>query len=220
MNTGPMNKFSSCCVVILAISFLSGCNETVTKEFPMIGPEVITAEGDTLTHTIGSFHFIDQHGAPFSHTAVEGKMYVADFFFTTCPDICPLMSKGLLRVEKETAGMDDFLILSHTLDPEFDTPAELLKYIQDIEAEAKRWYFLTTDDEAYVYQTMMDRYLLSGSPTGAVNGGIFHTGKLVLVDQKGRIRGYYEGTDPLDVQRLIEDIPILRAQMEKELTNG
>lgn len=215
----PMNKIVLTFSLLVGIAIISGC-DSPSKEFPVIGPELISETGDTLIHTIGGFQFIDQNGAPFTHTAVEGKMYVADFFFTTCPDICPMMSKSLLRVEKETKGMEDFLILSHTLDPEFDTPEELRKYIVDIEAEAKRWYFLTTDEEAYVYQLMMDRYLLSGSPTGAVNGGIFHTGKLVLVDQLGRIRGYYEGTDPIDVQRLIEDIPVLQEQMEKELTNG
>lgn len=215
----PMNKIVLTFSLLVGIAIISGC-DSPSKEFPVIGPELISETGDTLIHTIGGFQFIDQNGAPFTHTAVEGKMYVADFFFTTCPDICPMMSKSLLRVEKETKGMKDFLILSHTLDPEFDTPEELRKYIVDIEAEAKRWYFLTTDEEAYVYQLMMDRYLLSGSPTGAVNGGIFHTGKLVLVDQLGRIRGYYEGTDPIDVQRLIEDIPVLQEQMEKELTNG
>lgn len=214
-----MNKIVLTFSLLVGIAIISGC-DSPSKEFPVIGPELISETGDTLIHTIGGFQFIDQNGAPFTHTAVEGKMYVADFFFTTCPDICPMMSKSLLRVEKETKGMKDFLILSHTLDPEFDTPEELRKYIVDIEAEAKRWYFLTTDEEAYVYQLMMDRYLLSGSPTGAVNGGIFHTGKLVLVDQLGRIRGYYEGTDPIDVQRLIEDIPVLQEQMEKELTNG
>lgn len=214
-----MNKIVLTFSLLVGIAIISGC-DSPSKEFPVIGPELISETGDTLIHTIGGFQFIDQNGAPFTHTAVEGKMYVADFFFTTCPDICPMMSKSLLRVEKETKGMEDFLILSHTLDPEFDTPEELRKYIVDIEAEAKRWYFLTTDEEAYVYQLMMDRYLLSGSPTGAVNGGIFHTGKLVLVDQLGRIRGYYEGTDPIDVQRLIEDIPVLQEQMEKELTNG
>ncbi len=214
-----MNKIKRACYFLFGTVIAIGCNPPV-KQFPVIGPEMISESGDTLIHTIGGFQFIDQDGAPFTHTVVEGKMYVADFFFTTCPDICPMMSKALLRVEKETSGMEDFLILSHTLDPEFDTPEELLKYIEDIGAEAKRWHFLTTDNEDYVYQLMMDRYLLSGSPTGAINGGIFHTGKLVLVDQLGRIRGYYEGTDPLDVQRLIEDIPVLQEQMKKELSNG
>lgn len=216
---GRMNKMIKPFLLIFGIVLVASC-DSPSKEFPVIGPELISESGDTINHTIGGFQFIDQHGAPFTHAAVEGKMYVADFFFTTCPDICPMMSKALLRVEKETAGMEDFLILSHTLDPEFDTPEELRKYIEDIGAEANRWHFLTTEDEDYVYQLMMDRYLLSGSPTGAVNGGIFHTGKLVLVDQLGRIRGYYEGTDPLDVQRLIEDIPVLQEQMKKELSNG
>lgn len=215
----PMNKITQTIFLLVGIALMTGCGSP-SKEFPVIGPELISEAGDTLTHTIGGFQFIDQNGAPFTHSAVGGKMYVADFFFTTCPDICPMMSKALLRVEKETAGMDEFLILSHTLDPDFDTPEELRKYIEDIGAEAKRWHFLTTEEEDYVYQVMMDRYLLSGSPTGAVNGGIFHTGKLVLVDQLGRIRGYYEGTDPVDVQRLIEDIPVLQEQMEKELSNG
>lgn len=210
-----MNKIKNRFLLFTGIIVLVSCGSP-SKQFPVIGPELISESGDTLIHTIGGFQFIDQDGASFTHTAVEGKMYVADFFFTTCPDICPMMSKALLRVEKETAGMEDFLILSHTLDPEFDTPEELVKYIEDIGAEGKRWHFLTTDNEDYVYQIMMDRYLLSGSPTGAINGGIFHTGKLVLVDKLGRIRGYYEGTDPLDVQRLIEDIPILQEQMKIE----
>lgn len=189
------------------------------KQFPVIGPHLIDDNGDTLIHTIGAFHFIDQDGAPFTHEVTAGNMYVADFFFTTCPDICPQMSKSLKRVEEKTHHMEDFLILSHTLDPDFDTPEELRKYIRDIETEARNWTFLTTNDEDYVYEVMMDQYLLSGSPTGAVNGGIFHTGKLVLVDQKGRIRGYYEGTDPLDVQRLLEDIPLLMDQMKDEAEN-
>ncbi len=214
-----MNKISQTFFLLVGIAIATGC-DSPSQEFPVIGPELISESGDTLIHTIGGFQFIDQNGSSFTHAAVEGKMYVADFFFTTCPDICPMMSKSLLRVEKETKGMEDFLILSHTLDPEFDTPEELTKYINDLGAEARRWHFLTTEEEDYVYQLMMDRYLLSGSPTGAINGGIFHTGKLVLVDQLGRIRGYYEGTDPLDVQRLIEDIPVLQQQMKKELSNG
>jgi len=214
-----MNKTVHIFVLLVGLVAMIGCGSPA-KEFPIIGPELISESGDTIIHTIGGFQFIDQNGAPYTHAAVAGKMYVADFFFTTCPDICPMMSKALLRVEKETKGMDDFLILSHTLDPDFDTPEELRKYIEDIGAEAKRWHFLTTEDEDYVYDLMMDRYLLSGSPTGAINGGIFHTGKLVLVDQLGRIRGYYEGTDPLDVQRLIEDIPVIQEQMKKELADG
>lgn len=214
-----MNKITQTFFLLVGIAIAAGC-DSPSKEFPVIGPELLSESGEPLIHTIGGFQFIDQNGSPFTHAAVEGKMYVADFFFTTCPDICPMMSKSLLRVEKETKGMEDFLILSHTLDPEFDTPEELTKYIDDLGAEAKRWHFLTTEEEDYVYQLMMDRYLLSGSPTGAINGGIFHTGKLVLVDQLGRIRGYYEGTDPLDVQRLIEDIPVLQQQMKKELSNG
>lgn len=205
-------------LVFLSLLLTTACDQP--KQFPVIGPKLIQDNGDTLIHTIGSFHFIDQDGAPFTHEAVTGKMFVADFFFTTCPDICPQMGKALKRVEEATFQMEDFAILSHTLDPDFDTPEELKKYIRDLETPARNWTFLTTDNEDYVYDIMMDRYLLSGSPTGAVNGGIFHTGKLALVDQKGRIRGYYEGTDPIDVQRLIEDIPVLMEQMKAELSNG
>ena len=105
-----------------------------------------------------------------------------------------------------------------SLDPLFDTSEELSRYKRDLGARSNNWYFLTTPDEDYVYEVMMDDYLLSGSATGALNGGIFHTGKLVLVDQNHHIRGYYEGTDPLDVDRLIEDIPLLMAEMKQKGT--
>ncbi len=202
---------------LLLLFFLGGtilsCGQE-EKTFPVIGPTTLEANGDTTYHQIAGFTFIDQKGAPFTQEAVRGNIYVADFFFTRCPDICPQMSRALLRVETATEDMEDVLLLSHSLDPLYDTPEQLQLYIDDLGAKADRWYFLTTDDEDYVYDVMIDQYLLSGSPTGALNGGIFHTGKLVLVDDKGYIRGYYDGLDPLDVDRLIEDIPILLAQVK------
>lgn len=207
--------FKGLLLPLLLLPLYSSCEQKKAEPFPIVGLEQITPEGDTLTHRIGAFSFVDQTGQPYSELQVAGKMYVADFFFTRCPDICPMMSKALLQVSEAMKDRSDFRILSHSLDPLFDTPEELTKYKNDLGTTDPNWIFLTTPEEDYVYEIMMDRYLLSGSPTGAVNGGIFHSGKLILVDRVGQIRGYYEGTDPEDVKRLIADLPRLYAEFEQ-----
>ncbi len=214
-----MNRFHSAIFLAslwLLASLAISCDFSEESTFPIIGLTTVNEQGDSVRHQINQFSFVDQRGEPFSEAQIKDKFVIADFFFTRCPDICPMMSKSLLRVEEAIEGVDDVIILSHSLDPQHDTPAELTRYINDLGAKGEKWYFLTTQDEDYVYEVMMDQYLLSGSPTGALNGGIFHTGKLVLIDRNGHIRGYYEGTDPLDVDRLIADIPRLRKLVNQE----
>lgn len=162
-----------------------------------------------MLHRIGDFTFIDQTGDTITEADVAGKMYLADFFFTRCPDICPIMNRQMMRVHEQFKDDPRLLILSHSLDPEFDTVEVLAKHGAGLNADPAQWHLLTTPDEDYVYEIMMDDYLLSGSPEGAVTGGIFHSGKIVLIDDQRRIRGYYEGTEAEDVDRLIEDLPLI-----------
>jgi protein SCO1/2 len=175
------------------------------NEFEMEGKIV----KDTVFHKIANFSFINQEGKEISNLSVEGKVYVADFFFTTCPTICPIMKTQMLRVYEKFKEEPDFLILSHTLDPVHDT-AELLKdYAYRIGVENDQtWHFLTGDQEK-IFEIGQTSYLTTAMEDQTEPGGILHSGAFVLVDQKGHIRGVYDGTKEDQVNKLMRDIPKL-----------
>lgn len=175
------------------------------NEFEMEGKVV----ADTVYHKIAEFSFTNQEGEEITNSTTSGKVYVADFFFTTCPTICPIMKTQMLRVFEKFKDEPDFMILSHTLDPEHDT-AELLKdYAARIGVEDdKTWNFLTGDQEK-IFEIGQTSYLTTAMEDKNEPGGILHSGAFVLVDQKGRIRGVYDGTKEDHVNRLMNDIPKL-----------
>jgi protein SCO1/2 len=173
------------------------------NEFEMEGNIV----KDTVFHKIGDFKFINQEGKEISNQTVDGKVYVADFFFTTCPTICPIMKTQMLRVYEKFKDEPGFLILSHTLDPEHDT-AELLKdFAAKIGVEDdKTWHFLTGDQEK-IFEIGQTSYLTTAMEDKNEPGGFLHSGAFVLVDQNGHIRGVYDGTKEDQVNRMMNDIP-------------
>lgn len=175
------------------------------NEFEMEGNTI----KDTVFHEIGEFSFVNQENKEISKQTVTGKVYVADFFFTTCPTICPIMKTQMLRVYEEFKDEPDFLILSHTLDPFHDT-AELLKdYAAKIGVENDQtWHFLTGDQEK-IFEIGQTSYLTTAMEDKNEPGGLLHSGAFVLVDQKGHIRGVYDGTKEDQVNRLMKDIPKL-----------
>ena len=164
---------------------------------------------DTVYHTIDNFVFYDQDSNRVSRETVEGKVYVADFFFTTCPSICPVMASQMLRVYEKYKDQDDFMILSHTIDPEYDTVALLKDYAERLGVEeASNWRFLT-GTETDVYQLGEGQYFATTQADSTAPGGFMHSGAFLLVDRKGRIRGHYDGTVPEEVDKLMRDINIL-----------
>jgi protein SCO1 len=164
---------------------------------------------DTVYHTIADFTFTNQEGKEISNYTTDGKVYVADFFFTTCPTICPIMKTQMLRVYEKFKDEPNFLILSHTLDPEHDTEELLKDYAYKIGIEDDRtWQFLTGDQEK-IFEIGQTSYLTTAMTDKDEPGGILHSGAFVLVDQKGRIRGVYDGTKEDQVNRLMKDIPKL-----------
>ena len=175
------------------------------NEFEMEGKIV----KDTVYHKIANFAFTNQEGREISNFTTDGKVYVADFFFTTCPTICPIMKTQMLRVYEKFKDEPDFMILSHTLDPEHDT-AELLKdYAAKIGVEDDQsWQFLTGDQEK-IFEIGQTSYLTTAMTDKNEPGGILHSGAFVLVDKNGHIRGVYDGTKEEQVNRLINDIPII-----------
>ncbi|RZS94523.1 SCO family protein [Cecembia calidifontis] len=191
-------------------------NDNSSSSLPILGNKYVNEfeiEGkivkDTVYHKIAEFSFINQEGKEVNNATVEGKVYVADFFFTTCPTICPIMKTQMLRVYEKFKHEPNFMILSHTLDPEHDTPELLKDYAAKIGVEDdKTWNFLSGDQEK-IFEIGQTSYLTTAMSDKNEPGGILHSGAFVLVDQQGRIRGVYDGTKEEQVNRLMKDIPKL-----------
>jgi len=168
---------------------------------------------DTTYHTVANFAFTNQNGELVTKNAVAGKIYVCDYFFTTCKSICPVMSKQLDRVYKEYTNNDKVMILSHTVDPETDTPAQLKEYAAKFKADSKKWIFLTGEKPA-LYEMARKSYLLNAEEGNGGEEDFIHTQNFALVDGKGRIRGFYDGTKSNEVDLLITDIGFLLKESE------
>jgi protein SCO1/2 len=182
----------------------------------MINPELVdeSKRSERVKHQIADFQLIDQDGNSFDQSALENKYYVSDFFFTTCPTICPDMSAQLQRVQKAYANDEDFMIVSHTVNPEIDTAETLKAYAELYEADPNKWVFLT-GDKRKIYDLARKSYFAA---TTEGDGGVddfIHTENFVLVDKEKRIRGFYDGTSKESVDQLITDIEILAQEYDK-----
>lgn len=181
------------------------------KPLPILGPRQYTANNDTLFHSIASFAFVDQDSTLITNSNFRGKIYVADFFFTSCRTICPIMKSQMLRVYEATNQMDDVLILSHTIDPAFDTVALLRDFAARLEVESSKWHFVTGARDS-IYKIAQTSYFATAMEDKSEPDGFIHSGAFLLIDRQGRIRGKYDGTQEADVNRLIGDIKRLRRE--------
>jgi len=150
------------------------------------------------------FQFVDQDSNLVTPQTLEGKFYVADFFFTTCPSICPKMKSQMLTVYEEFKDRDDLVLLSHSIDTRHDSVAVLKDYADRLGVDAKDWLFVTGQKQDIF--DMAKTYMITAYEDGNVPGGYMHSGHFILVDKKRQIRGYYDGTDPEDTKELIRDI--------------
>jgi protein SCO1/2 len=197
-------------VSLVAMATWGCASNTEVKEGPLpkLGNFYLEAQ-DTVYHQIADFEFVNQMGDTISSNTVKGKVYVADFFFTSCPTICPIMKKEMLRVYEKYDGNPEFLILSHSIDPTFDTQEVLRDYSLKLGIEdASTWNFLTGDQEK-IFEIGQTSYLTTAMADQAEPGGFLHSGAFILVDQEGHIRGVYDGTKADQVDRLLADIPKL-----------
>lgn len=198
-------------LVSLVVLATWGCQSNTKVEdapLPKLGNFYIENQ-DTVYHQIADFAFINQMGDTVSSATVKDKVYVADFFFTSCPTICPIMKKEMLRVFEKYDGNSEFLILSHSIDPTYDTQEVLRDYSQKLGIkDAKTWNFLTGDQEK-IFEMGQTSYITTAMADQNEPGGFLHTGAFILVDQEGHIRGVYDGTKADQVDRLLADIPKL-----------
>lgn len=165
---------------------------------------------DTLYHTVPPFEFTNQDGKPFSSADVDGKIKVVDYFFTTCPTICPVMTKQMERLQWliDDPAYNDVVLLSHTVNPEYDTPEVLRAYAEKNNANLEKWVFLTGDRNA-LYKQGVKGYLIPAQEDALAPGGFLHSEQFVLVDKQNHIRGYYDGTRSEEIDRLLTDIKML-----------
>jgi protein SCO1/2 len=205
-----MKKLLLLPLIALAISCGAPSEKTSeVAELPILGERYVDDNQDTVYHSIADFAFINQVGDTIRKEDMAGKIYVADFFFTTCPTICPVMKKEMLRVYEQFKGEPNFRILSHSIDPTHDTQAVLKDYAEKLGVpDAATWNFLTGDQEK-IFEIGQTSYLTTTMADDMEPGGFLHSGAFLLVDQEGRIRGVYDGTKTEQVDRLLADIPKL-----------
>lgn len=200
--------------LLISLSLVISCSSpsektSETTELPILGERYVDDNQDTVYHSIADFAFINQVSDTIRKEDMAGKIYVADFFFTTCPTICPVMKKEMLRVYEQFEGEPNFRILSHTIDPSHDTQAVLQDYAEKLGVpDAATWNFLTGDQEK-IFEIGQTSYLTTTMADDMEPGGFLHSGAFLLVDQQGRIRGVYDGTKTEQVDRLLADIPKL-----------
>jgi len=161
---------------------------------------------DTIIKKIPSFEFTNHMGRKVTNKTFKDHIYITDFFFTSCPGICPKMTKNMLRVYDKYK--DDLMFLSHSIDQKRDDIPKLKKYAEKIGIkDDKIWHFVKGTDEEI--KAMAKNYMILAYEDSTVAGGFEHGGQFVLIDKNQHVRGYYDGTDAVSVDKMIVDIAIL-----------
>ncbi len=165
-------------------------------------------------HRIAPFKLVNQNGDTITEANYENKIYIADFFFTTCPSICPIMTENMVIIQKEILNDPDILLLSHSVTPEIDSVPQLKKYALEKEVIDSKWN-LVTGDKKQIYELARKSYLVVKTDGDGGPYDMIHTENFVLVDQKKRIRGYYDGTKKVEIEKLLDDLATLKSSSKE-----
>ena len=164
-------------------------------------------------HKISDFKLTNQNGKEITQANYKDKIYVADFFFTTCQDICPVMTKNMYQLQEELKNDNQILLLSHTVIPEVDTVEQLKKYAIENNVDDSKWN-LVTGDKKQIYELARKSYL-AVEDSNYSQYDMIHTENFMLIDKERQIRGFYDGTNSEDINRLLKDIEILKQSYVK-----
>ena len=188
-------------------------NNTNTTEYhetsilPILGFKESDDNGKTIYHTIPDWEFINQNGKTVSSKDYKGSIYIAEFFFTNCPTICPKMTVNMHALQEKTKDLD-VQFVSYTVDPKRDTSATLKNYQQTYGINDENWNMLT-GEQYKIYELGVNGYLVPNQEDALAPGGFLHSEMFMLIDKLGRIRGYYDGTNPKNMDKIVHDIKIL-----------
>ena len=202
----------SCIIITLFYSILSPEKILPIYQPAQVNYELVdsTIQHQKKYHQIADFSLINQNGDTITQEFYKDKIYVADFFFTTCQTICPIMTDHMYDIQKQTISDPEVLLLSHSVTPEVDNVAQLKRYAKKKLVNSSKWN-LVTGNKKQIYELARKSYL---AVKNAGNGGPFdmiHTENFMLIDKKRQIRGFYDGTDSEEIERLLEDIKVLKA---------
>lgn len=193
----------------------------VDKPLPIYQPAMVNTELVDSTiqhqinyHKIADFSLTNQNGKTITQADYKDKIYVADFFFTTCQTICPIMTDNMEKIQKEIMNDDEVMLLSHSVTPDIDTVEQLKKYAIKKGVNDKKWN-LVTGDKGEIYRLARKSYLAVKDDGMPDDYGMVHTENFMLIDKKGQIRGYYDGTKTEDITTLLNDIKKLKKEYEE-----
>ncbi|WP_157603287.1 SCO family protein [Spirosoma telluris] len=194
------------------------CSNSSSDKLPILGQrEAVTkvvngkAVTDSVYQSIPDFKFVSQYGDTVTAHTLDNKIYVADFFFTSCPTICPKMKVQLKRVYEKFKGNPEVMLLSHTIDPDHDSVAVLNEFAKNLGVTGKQWLFVTGDRDK-IYDLGQTSYMVTAQADSTAPGGVVHSGAFILVDKAKHIRGIYDGTTEAGVDKLMADMNRLLAE--------
>ena len=181
----------------------------------MVNPELVDSSIQYIKkyHTIADFSLTNQNGETITQNNYLNKIYIADFFFTTCPTICPIMTKNMVEIQKRIKN-DEVYLLSHSVTPQIDSVPQLKKYALEKGVDADKWN-LVTGDKKQIYELARKSYLAVKTDGDGGPLDMIHTENFILVDKERRIRGFYDGTKMEDIEKLMNDLEILKASYIK-----
>lgn len=200
--------------IALMLILLVGCDQPNKRTLPKLGNRPLVervVDGktivDTVDHQVADFAFRNQDSTLITEKTVAGKIYLADFFFTSCFTICPKVKKNMKRIYDKYKGSPDLLILSHSIDYRYDTVGRLAWYADKFNIKSDNWHLLTGSYDELL--RMSYQYLLTAKEDDEAPGGFDHSGSIALIDRQRHIRGMYDGTDTASVNQLMLDIELL-----------
>ncbi|MBB3123277.1 protein SCO1/2 [Mesoflavibacter sabulilitoris] len=192
----------------------------VDKPLPIYQPADVSTELVDSTiqhkikyHKIADFSLINQNGDTITQETYKDKIYVADFFFTTCQTICPIMTDNMVDIQKEIKNDDEVMLLSHSVTPKIDSVAQLKRYAIKKGVIDSKWN-LVTGDKGEIYRLARKSYLAVKDDGMPDDYGMVHTENFMLIDKKRQIRGYYDGTKKDEIKRLLQDLKTLKKEYE------
>ncbi|WP_339622833.1 SCO family protein [uncultured Winogradskyella sp.] len=205
--------FSILCVIIILIIYNT---LNVKPPLPVYQPAMVSEELVDSTiqhkakyHKIADFSLTNQNGETITQKNYKDKIYVADFFFTTCQTICPIMTDHMYKIQQEIINDDDIMLLSHSVTPIIDSVPQLKKYAKEKGVIDRKWN-LVTGDKKQIYALARKSYLAVKTDGNGDEYDMIHTENFMLIDKKQQIRGFYDGTQPEDIKRLLKDIETLK----------
>jgi protein SCO1/2 len=214
-----LKKYSKFLVVFTVVSFIILMlfyNALLPLEkLPVYQPAMVnfelvdsTIQHQKKFHRIADFSLTNQNGKTITQNDFGGKIYVADFFFTTCPSICIAMTDNLLKVQEKIKNNPNVMLLSHSVTPEIDSVTRLKKYAVEKGVIDQKWH-LVTGDKKLIYELARKSYLAVKEDRDGGDFDMIHTENFILIDPQRRVRGFYDGTDSEEIKRLLEELEIL-----------